>query len=192
MEGMRFIMIKLIASDLDGTIIDYNNQVANDNLTAINKLNDTSINFAICTGKTYSMTKNICNELHPTYGIFGNGTQIMNIQTGKEIIRNTITNAQVMNCLKIAKTHHLHIHIYTDDKIIAQENLNYMAYRNYILYKDQVEFEIVDSIENYIKEQNPNILKLILSGEKELLKVKNEIEAKEKLTAIRIKKCDSK
>ena len=52
-------MIKLIASDLDGTIIDYNNQVANDNMTAINKLHDTSINFAICTGKTYSMTKNI-------------------------------------------------------------------------------------------------------------------------------------
>ena len=181
-------MIKLLASDLDGTIV-YNNDIATIDLEAVQKLKQTEVKFVVCTGKTYAMTKDICQQLEPAYGIFGNGTQIMNIQTGKEIIRNTITNAQVMDCLKIAKTHHLHIHIYTDDKIIVQENLNYMAYRNYILYKDQVEFEIVDSMENYIKEQNPNILKLILSGEKELLKVKNEIEAKEKLTAIRIKKC---
>ena len=181
-------MIKLLASDLDGTIV-YNNDIATIDLEAVQKLKQTEIKFVVCTGKTYAMTKDICNILEPAYGIFGNGTQIMNIQTGKEIIRNTITNAQVMNCLEIAKKHHLHIHIYTEHKIIVQENLNYMAYRNYILYKDQVEFEIVDSMENYIKEQNPNILKLILSGEKELLKVKNEIEAKEKLTAIRIKKC---
>lgn len=180
-------MIKLLASDLDGTIV-YNNNIAAIDLEAVQKLKQTEVKFVVCTGKTYAMTKDICHRLEPAYGIFGNGTQIMNIQTGKEIIRNTITNAQVMDCLKIAKKHHLHIHIYTDHKIIAQENLNYMAYRNYILYKDQVEFEIVDSIENYIKEQNPNILKLILSGEKELLKVKNEIESKEKVTAIRIKK----
>ena len=181
-------MIKLLASDLDGTIV-YNNDITEIDLEAVQKLKQTEIKFVVCTGKTYAMTKDICNILEPAYGIFGNGTQIMNIQTGKEIIRNTITNAQVMNCLEIAKKYHLHIHIYTEHKIIVQENLNYMAYRNYILYKDQVEFEIVDSMENYIKEQNPNILKLILSGEKELLKVKNEIEAKEKLTAIRIKKC---
>ena len=180
-------MIKLLASDLDGTIV-YNNDITEIDLEAVQKLKQTEVKFVVCTGKTYAMTKDICQQLEPAYGIFGNGTQIINVQTGKEIIRNTITNAQVMDCLKIAKTHHLHIHIYTDDKIIAQENLNYMAYRNYILYKDQVEFEIVDSIENYIKEQNPNILKLILSGEKELLKVKNEIESKEKVTAIRIKK----
>lgn len=181
-------MIQLLASDLDGTIV-YNNEITTMDLEAVRKLKQMDVEFVICTGKTYAMTKDICHQLEPAYGIFGNGTQIINIQTGKEIIRNTITNTQVIDCLKIAKKYHLHIHIYTDDKIIVQENINYMAYRNYILYKDQVKFEIVDSIENYIEEQNPNILKLILSGEKELLKVKNEIESKEKVTAIRIKKC---
>ena len=147
-----------------------------------------NVKFVICTGKTYAMTKDICNILEPVYGIFGNGTQIMNLQTGDEIIRNSITNAQVMECLETAKRYDLHIHIYTDNKIIVQENLNYMAYRNYVLYKDHVKFEIVDSIEKYIKEQKPNVLKLILSGEKDLLKVKKEIESKEKVTAIQIKK----
>ncbi len=180
-------MIKLLASDLDGTIV-HNNEITTMDLEAVKELEKMKVKFVICTGKTYAMTKDICNILKPVYGIFGNGTQIMNIQTGKEIIKNTITNAQISNCLKIAKKEQLHIHIYTDDKIIAQEKLDYMAYRNSILYKNQVKFEIVDSIENYIKMQKPNILKLILSGEKDLGTVKKEMESKEKVTAIRIKK----
>ena len=180
-------MIQLLASDLDGTIV-YNNEITKMDLEAVKELKQMNVKFVICTGKTYAMTKDICNILEPVYGIFGNGTQIMNLQTGDEIIRNSITNAQVMECLEIAKRYDLHIHIYTDNKIIVQENLNYMAYRNYVLYKDHVKFEIVDSIEKYIKEQKPNVLKLILSGEKDLLKVKKEIESKEKVTAIQIKK----
>ena len=180
-------MIKLLASDLDGTLV-YNNEIATVDLEAVKKLKQADIKFVICTGKTYAMTKYVCNKLNPSYGIFGNGTQVMNIQTGEEIIKNTITNIQVIKCLEIAKKHNLHIHIYTDNKIIVQKELEYMAYRNYILYKDQVKFEIVDSLESYIKKEKPNILKLIFSREKELLEVKKEIETKGNVKAIQIKK----
>ena len=180
-------MIQLLASDLDGTIV-YNHEITTEDLEAVKQLKQIDVKFVVCTGKTYAMTKDACNILEPAYGIFGNGAQVINLQTGEEIIRNSITNTQVIDCLEIAKKHNLHVHIYTDNKIISQESLKYMAYRNYVLYKDQVQFEIVDSMKNYIKKQNPNILKFILSGEKDLRKVKNEIEAKEDVTAIQIKK----
>ena len=180
-------MIKLLASDLDGTLV-YNNEIAIVDLKAVKKLKQADIKFVICTGKTYAMTKYVCNKLNPSYGIFGNGTQVMNIQTGEEIIKNTITNIQVIKCLEIAKKHNLHIHIYTEDKIISQQQLKYMAFRNYILYKDQVQFKVVESLEKYIQEKNPNILKLVISGEKDLKDVKEQIEEKEDLRAIQIKK----
>ena len=154
-------MVKLLASDLDGTIID-NNIVTNDNLNVISKINKKNINFAICTGKTYSMTKNICDKLKPTYGIFGNGTQIIDLKTGKEIKRNIISNVQALSCLNIAQKNKLHVHIYTENKIISQEKLKYMAFRNYKLYKDQIQFETVKSLKEYIREQKPNILKLVI------------------------------
>ena len=180
-------MVKLLASDLDGTIID-NNIVTNDNLNVISKINKKNINFAICTGKTYSMTKNICDKLKPTYGIFGNGTQIIDLKTGKEIKRNIISNVQALSCLNIAQKNKLHVHIYTENKIISQEKLKYMAFRNYKLYKDQIQFETVKSLKEYIREQKPNILKLVISGEEELKEIKKEIEKKEDLIAIQIKK----
>ena len=180
-------MIKLLASDLDGTIV-YNNKITEVDLKAVQKLKEEDIKFVICTGKTYAMTKDICNELMPSYGIFGNGTQIIDMYTGKEIIKNSITIHQAIQSLKIAEKHKLHMHIYTDDSIVAQENLSYMAYRNYILYKNKLQIETVNSLEKYIKEKRPNILKLVISGEQDLIEIKEEIEARENVTAIQIKK----
>ena len=183
-------MIKLIASDLDGTIIDNNNQISSYDLEAINKLNHNNINFAVCTGKTYSMTKNLCKDLKATYGIFGNGTQIINLKTGEEIVRNNITNIQAKKCINIANENNLHCHIYTDDKIISQKSLKYIAYRNYQLYKENVKFEIVDSLKEYIEQESPSILKLVISSKKDLGSVKQDILSLENLEAIQIKKYD--
>ena len=42
-------MIKLIASDLDGTIIDSKHVIPEDNLKAINNLKKANIPFVVCT-----------------------------------------------------------------------------------------------------------------------------------------------
>ena len=183
-------MIKLIASDLDGTIIDNNNQISSYDLEAINKLNHSNVNFAVCTGKTYSMTKKLCKELQATYGVFGVGTQIINLKTGEEIIRNSITNIQAQKCIDIANKNNLHCHIYTDDKIISQKALKYIAFRNYQLYKNDVKFEIVNSLKEYIEKESPSILKLVISSKKDLGSVKQDILSLENLEAIQIKKYD--
>ncbi len=183
-------MIKLLASDLDGTIVNSNNQISPNNINVVNKLSNTQVNFAICTGKTYAMTKDICKKLKPTYGIFGNGTQIINLKTGEEINRNIINNEQAIKCMKIADENNLHVHIYTEQKIIVQQKLKYMALRNYKLYKDEVTFEIVESLKEYVKNQNPSILKLVISGEKDLKSIKEKLQEKENLCVIQIKKYD--
>ena len=78
-------MIKLIASDLDGTIIDNPLSISEDNLKAIDSLQKNNIPFVICTGKTYAISKDMCNNLHANFGIFGNGSQIINLATGEEL-----------------------------------------------------------------------------------------------------------
>lgn len=77
--------IKLIASDLDGTIIDEYNKIASKNTDAIKQIKDKNIGFAISTGKIYSSVKNVCENFNASYGIFGNGIQVIDFKTGKEI-----------------------------------------------------------------------------------------------------------
>ena len=77
--------IKLVASDLDGTIIDRNNNISEKNFNAIKKLHENNIPFTICTGKSYAVSKKICEKFNADFGIFGNGTQIIDFHTGKEL-----------------------------------------------------------------------------------------------------------
>ena len=79
-------MIKLIISDLDGTILDYNNNICEENVKAFEYIKQKNIPFAICTGKTYTMCKNICSIINPSYGIFGNGAIIVNLKTRKNYL----------------------------------------------------------------------------------------------------------
>ncbi len=172
-------MIKLVASDLDGTIIDKNNYIYKNNFTAIDDLNNHKMNFVICTGKTYPITKKICSKINASYGIFGNGNQIIDLRTGKEIYNNLLSKEQTLKCIDIAKKNHLHVHIYTDKDVIS-EDLLYLDLRNYKLQTDTkseqyMDFKIVDNIKDYILTNNVRVCKLVVTSDTSTKAVSEEI-----------------
>lgn len=180
-------MIKLIASDLDGTIIDSKHVIPEDNLKAINNLKKANIPFVVCTGKTYSISKDICKSLNASFGIFGNGGQIINLSTGEEISREVLTFDEINSCFSLLEKYHFHVHAYTENGIVTT-NFEYMDLRNSILFPNQFKFEIVDSVFDYIRRQNPTVFKLIFSSPSNLSKIKQELESNTNLTIMHITK----
>lgn len=164
------MQIKLVASDLDGTIIDRNNFIAKENYEAIDMLHSRKLPFVVCTGKSYSVSKTICENFKASYGIFGNGAQIVDLRTGEELTRKILKPKQISYCIKLARKYNLHIHFYTDTSIVT-ENLKYMDLRNYLL-KDynatELKFCIVPDIEAYIEEEQPDIFSLVLTTDDSL------------------------
>ena len=186
-------MIKLIASDLDGTMFEKGNVIPETNLKAINDINNSNINFTICTGKTYSLFKNICQDIGTGYGIFGNGNQIINLKTGEEIYRKLLKNEDVLFCINTAKKLNLHVHLYTNKEVIT-EKLLYMDLRNFELTKNDknidLEFKILTDIKEYVERENPEILKLVISAEKDLASLKKEFAKNKNLQVNLIRKVD--
>lgn len=182
-------MIKLVASDLDGTIIDKNNQINKENLIAIEKINNNGLCFVICTGKTYPIVKNMCNQFNASYGIFGNGNQIINLKTGKEIYKSLLTSYEINTCIEIAKQNNLHVHIYADNDIIT-ESLEYMDLRNYKLHEEDasINFIIVENIKKYILNNKISVSQLIISSPSSLEPFQKEISKKLDLSIHLIKK----
>lgn len=178
-------MIKLIASDLDGTIIDNKHSIPEDNLKAINDLQKAHIPFVVCTGKTYSISKDICKNLNASFGIFGNGSQIIDLNTGEEILRKILTLDEVLACFSILQKYNLHVHAYTENGIVTT-NLEYMDLRNSILFPNQINIKIVDSVLDYIKKQNITVFKLIFSSTYSLSDIKKELESSTNLTITHI------
>ena len=186
-------MIKLIASDLDGTIIDRNNLINADNLKAIKDINNKNVDFVICTGKTYNIVKDICSEFSANYGIFGNGNQIINLKTGEEIYSKLLSQDEINICLELAESHNLHVHLYSDNEVIT-EKLEFMDLRNYELqkksfYSSSLKFKIVPNIKSYIKNTKMAIYKLIISSSANNLdKIKDIILASSDLSVSLINK----
>ena len=120
------------------------------------------------------------------------GNQIINLKTGEEIYKKLLTNSEVNSCIDIARSHKLHVHIYTDKEIVTEE-LKYMDLRNYKLqqekyYDSSLEVIIVKDIKQYLSFNNVEVCKLIISSESDLSNVKNEILQKEDVSVTTIKK----
>ena len=185
-------MIKLVASDLDGTIISKNNTIVESNLKAINDLNNKNIDFVICTGKTYPIIKGLCSKFNASYGIFGNGNQIINLKTGKEIYKKLLTDSEINSCIDIARSNKLHVHLYTDNEIVSEE-LKYMDLRNYKLQQNEYHdsalgITLVSDIKQYLMFNKVNVCKLVISSENDLSNIKNKILQNEDLSVTTIKK----
>lgn len=185
-------MIKLVVSDLDGTIIDKNNAIYKDNLKAISDINNNNIPFVICTGKTYSIYKGLSSTFHASYGIFGNGTSIINLKTGEEIYESLLDSTNVINVVKLAKKNSLHLHVYTKNQIITEELL-YLDLRNYKLqknniYNNKLEFKIVPDLLEYILKKEIPISKIVISSTSSLEKIKEEILNTLDVSVLNIKK----
>ena len=156
--------IKLIASDLDGTIVGDDNVVSEENIKAISKINSKKINFAICTGKTYQITKNFCQEFNAKYGIFNNGSQIYDLSTGEKLFSLSLTLDEIKQCINIAKENRLHVHVYSDNELIT-EKLKYLDLRNFkLLNSTGFKFVIVDDILSYIENNNVEVNQLVISS----------------------------
>lgn len=185
-------MIKLVASDLDGTIIGKDNDIFEENFKAINDINKNNIPFVVCTGKTYSIYKGLSSSFHASYGIFGNGTSIVDLKTGKEIYKNLLEKDDVIKVIKLAKENNLHVHIYTDKQIVT-ERLLYMDLRNYKLQKDSIynnnlEFKIVPDLLKYVSTHNVSISKAVISSTNSLDDIKFKISNEFNVSVLNIKK----
>lgn len=185
-------MIKLVASDLDGTIIDKHNSIYQDNFKAISDINKSNIPFVICTGKTYSIYKGLCSYINASYGIFGNGTSIIDLKTGAEIYQSLLDSSNVINIIKIAKQSNLHVHVYTKKQIITEELL-YLDLRNYKLqknniYNNKLEFKIVPNLLEYLSKKEIPISNVVISSTNSLNIIKKKILNTLNVSVLNIKK----
>lgn len=180
-------MIKLIASDLDGTIINDFNSIPEDNIKATKLLKDKHIPLVICTGKTYALCSDFCKTLQADFGIFGNGNQIIDLSNSMEIARNILSFLDIQSCFLVSNKYNLHVHIYTEDSIVTPCPL-YMDLRNSTLLPDTLKLNVVSSVFDYINNEKCSVFKLIISSTSSLAMVKEELEKNTSLNITHILK----
>ena len=141
---------RIIASDLDGTLLNSDSQVSKENIDAINKLGEMGVLFVPCTGRTLNeIPEEISNISSIRYILHSNGAVVLDRQTGNRILR-CISNEMSKVVLDIVNACEPHIMFrqngqsYVDSKLQDDASFDYYnviephrdVVRNFAVYAD--------------------------------------------------------
>ncbi|MDF2612135.1 MAG: Cof-type family hydrolase [Lachnospiraceae bacterium] len=114
--------IKIIALDMDGTLLNDNKQVSRDNYETITQAMEQGIYIVPATGRIKSaLPKEILNHPKISYGICSNGAAIMNLKTGNVLFRCNLNRKLVLDILEELAEFDIIIDIFADGKIMTEE-----------------------------------------------------------------------
>lgn len=149
-------MYKLVAIDLDGTLLNSYGEVSNKNKETIQKAIDKNVEIVLTSGRPIMSVKNLANEIGcNNYMICGNGAITYDIPNEEIIYNRFLEKSKVLQIIRICEENSIFYNVYTQDTILTK-NLNY----NILFYNQEnatkpedkkTRITIMQDIEEYIK-----------------------------------------
>ena len=185
-------MYKLIAIDLDGTMLNSYGIVTEKTKNAILNVQNKGIEVIIASGRPIDSIRAIAKEIKSeNYFISGNGAILYDIKNDEILYGNTLNKNKVLEIIKICEENSIYYNIYTEKEIIAKSlNYNVLYYYKENLNKDEenkTHINIVENIYDYIQNHDEKIAKITICDKNQTifksimkkLKEINEIEVLE-------------
>ncbi len=152
-------MYKLIAIDLDGTLLNSYGEVSEENIKAIEKAKKLGIEIVLTSGRMSTSVLSIAEEIGANnYIISGNGALIYDLKKQDILYNQCIPKEKVQKIIKICEENSIYYTINTEKYIISKSlnyNLMYYYYENSKKAENKkTKINIVEDVEKYIKEND--------------------------------------
>lgn len=116
-------MIKLIACDLDGTLLDSNHELTQDNIEVIEALKAKDIRFVIATGRIYPSAAEFSKKLGLKTPIIACNGAVVKDPIKDEILFDYPVKTELMiSLIDICHKYDIYYHLYTLDTVYAERN----------------------------------------------------------------------
>ena len=178
--------IKLVATDLDGTLLNSKKQLTKPLLKTIYKLQNSGIVFVPTTGRVLSSVPDAVKEIESLqYIITSNGASINNLHTGEEIASCPVPENTLMHTIKKASTLPIMIEIFYKGEAYTEKNYidNLNRYGVVGWHKDYVisTRKPINSTLEFVKENATQIenINLIFADQNLRLNFKQYLEEKD-------------
>ena len=167
-------MYKLIAIDLDGTLLNSYGEISQGNREAIEYALRNNVKVVLASGRDpKTMEKMSLNLGIKNYLIAGNGASIYDIKQEKNIYEKFIKQEKALKIIQICKENSIFLNLYTDKGIITESlNFNVKVFNSENTLKaleKQTNIEVVKDLYQYAKENQLNILKIIVCDESKII-----------------------
>ena len=164
-------MYKLVAVDLDGTMLNSYGQVTENTQKVIKNTIAKGIDVIIASGRPIDSTKTIAKEIgSEKYFIAGNGALIYDIQKDEILYEKYMNKEKVLEIIKICEENSISYNVYTDKTILSTAlKYNVLYYHKENLKKQEdkrTHINIVENMYEYIKNmEEEKFLKITICDE---------------------------
>lgn len=168
-------MYKLIAIDLDGTLLNSYGLISEKNREAIKKAQENGIKIVLASGRTTNSVKSLAEELGGNeYIICGNGSLIYDLKKDEIIYDKFIDKNKALQIIQICEQNSIYYNVYTEDMVIAKTlDNNVLFYHQENSNKPdskKTKINLVDNIYEYVKNlEGKNILKFTISDKSSII-----------------------
>ena len=171
-------MIKMVATDIDGTILGWNFEFSPAVVKCIKDLSEKGIKVVLVTGRMHIAALKLAKKLGLSTPIVSYQGGLIKEQDGKTLYEKTLNPERAKEVIKWAKDNDVHINLYMDDVLyVENDNIAIKRYtgERFIPYKvcnfDDLEIKNVNKIlaidfddaekvtgwVNYLKKQMPEL-----------------------------------
>ena len=131
-------MIKLVATDIDGTILGESFQFSPAVIECIKKLSGKGVKVVLVTGRMHLAALKLAQKLDLTTPIVSYQGGLIKEQNGKTLYEKTLNPERAKEVIKWAKDNDVHINLYMDDVLyVENDNIAIKRYtgERFIPYK---------------------------------------------------------
>lgn len=115
-------MYKLVAIDLDGTMLQDNLEIAQETIEAVQQASEKGAIVTIATGRMLTSAKQFAEQLKINAPIITyQGAIIHDLETEKVLYERTISPEISRQILQFAEEKNVHLQVYQDDKVYGKE-----------------------------------------------------------------------
>lgn len=161
-------MYKMIAVDLDGTMLNSYGEVTENTKRVIKQTIQKGTDVIIASGRSIDSIKTIANEIGSTkYMIAGNGAVVYDIKNDKIVYEKYIPKSKAIDIIKTCEQNSIYYNVYTNKSIIASS----LRYNVLYYYKENIKKEdskktkitLVENVLKYVEEmQDEKIMKIFI------------------------------
>ncbi|MBR0600608.1 Cof-type HAD-IIB family hydrolase [Sinanaerobacter chloroacetimidivorans] len=159
-------MYKLIAIDLDDTLLNDEGVISEKNKAAIQRAEKAGVKVVIVSGRSYSSTKQYIKELAlPNLTVSLNGAYIQDPMDDRLVDGFPIAQSVTLELIKDIEPFEVHINFYNGEKVICQDPSEQALFYSQM---NRIEIDYVDSLAELSKTTQAG--KLLMSDNQEKLK----------------------
>lgn len=167
-------MYRLIAIDLDGTLLNSYGEISQKNKEAIQYAKQKGAEIVLCSGRVNSVGT-LAEEIQADrYIICGNGSLLYDLKENKILYSKEIDKAKLMQILSICEENSIFYNVYTEDTILTKSlNYNVLFYNQENLKKPEekkTNIQIIPDLYHSIeKNEKDHFLKVTICDDNEII-----------------------